>query len=146
MLKKSLYLLAGWFLPGLGHIIYGKRFKGFLYLVLIVSLILTGVYLQGEIYSPNIWKENAEHTLGPYLPLTANFFTGIFFLIARFSNFANGHIRSANFELANTYILVAGFLNLLVLVDLFDYLIAYPKRDQREKNEKSKNKGEEKEA
>jgi hypothetical protein len=131
-LKVVAYLLAGWFIPGLGHFLYGKKFKAALYFILIVALIVAGVLMEGESYSPQIWQENAEHTMGPYLPLIANFFTGIFFMVAYFTDFANGHIRSPNFEMANTYILVAGFLNILVLVDLLDYLRSYPKRDQKD--------------
>lgn len=130
-----IYLISGWLVPGLGHLIYGKKFKGLMYLILISSLVLLGVYLQGEIFSPRIWIENKEHTLGPYLPLTANFFTGLYFIGAYFSDFANGNIVSKTFEIGNTYILTAGFLNLLVLVDLFDYLIGYKKRDQKNPNQ-----------
>ncbi len=133
--KIPLYILSGWLVPGLGHLIYGKKFKGFMFLALISMLVMVGVSFDGEIYSPRIWAENQEHTLGPYLPLTANFFTGSYFITAYLTTFADGDIKSKSFEIGNTFILTAGFLNLLILVDLFDYMIGYRKKDEQEVNE-----------
>lgn len=129
--RIPLYILLGWLVPGLGHLAYGKYFKGLMFMVLISLLVFSGVYFDGEIYSPRIWAENQEHTLGPYLPLTANVLTGSFFIVAYYTHFADGDIKSRSFEIGNTYILAAGFLNLLIIVDLFDYLIGYRKKDDQ---------------
>lgn len=45
-------LIAGWLIPGLGHLILGKWVRALLLFVSILGMFVIGLALQGKIYSP----------------------------------------------------------------------------------------------
>jgi hypothetical protein len=48
----AMVLIAGWLIPGLGHLILGKWIRALLLFVSILGMFLIGLGLQGKIYSP----------------------------------------------------------------------------------------------
>jgi hypothetical protein len=48
----AMVLLAGWLIPGLGHLLLGKWIRALLLFVSILGMFLLGLGLQGKIYSP----------------------------------------------------------------------------------------------
>jgi hypothetical protein len=48
----AMVLIAGWLIPGLGHLILGKWIRALLLFVSILCMFLIGLGLQGKIYSP----------------------------------------------------------------------------------------------
>lgn len=48
----AMVLIAGWLIPGLGHLLLGKWIRALLLFVSILSMFLIGLGLQGKIYSP----------------------------------------------------------------------------------------------
>ena len=49
----GLVLLAGWLVPGAGHLLLGKWLRGLLLFLSIVTMFFIGIALKGKIYSPN---------------------------------------------------------------------------------------------
>jgi hypothetical protein len=49
----AMVLIAGWFIPGLGHLMLGKWIRALLLFVSIVAMFAIGLALQGKIYSPS---------------------------------------------------------------------------------------------
>jgi hypothetical protein len=49
----AMVLIAGWLIPGLGHLILGKWIRALLLFVSIVSMFAIGLAMQGTIYSPS---------------------------------------------------------------------------------------------
>ena len=49
----AMVLIAGWLIPGLGHLILGKWIRALLLFVSIVSMFAIGLAMQGKIYSPS---------------------------------------------------------------------------------------------
>jgi len=45
-------LVAGWLIPGLGHLILGKWIRALLLFVSILGMFLAGLAMQGKIYQP----------------------------------------------------------------------------------------------
>jgi uncharacterized membrane protein len=48
----AMVLVAGWLIPGLGHLILGKWVRALLLFVSILAMFLIGLSAQGKIYSP----------------------------------------------------------------------------------------------
>jgi len=46
-------LVAGWLIPGLGHLILGKWIRALLLFLSILGMFLIGLAMQGKIYSPS---------------------------------------------------------------------------------------------
>ena len=46
-------LIAGWLVPGLGHLLLKKWIRASLIFVSILSMFLIGLALKGKVYSPN---------------------------------------------------------------------------------------------
>src|SRR5580658_6464757 len=49
----ALALLAGWLVPGAGHLLLGKWVRGLLLMASILGMFAIGIALQGKVYSPN---------------------------------------------------------------------------------------------
>src|SRR5579863_4709373 len=49
----SLVLLAGWLIPGAGHLMLGKWVRALLLAAAILTMFTVGVALGGKLYSPN---------------------------------------------------------------------------------------------
>ena len=48
-----LVLIAGWLVPGAGHLLLGKWVRGLLLFVTLMLMFGIGLALKGKIYSPN---------------------------------------------------------------------------------------------
>lgn len=48
----AMVLVAGWLIPGLGHLLLGKWVRALLLFVSILGMFLIGIGLQGKLYSP----------------------------------------------------------------------------------------------
>jgi uncharacterized membrane protein len=49
----AMVLIAGWLIPGLGHLILGKWIRALLLFLSILGMFLVGLAMQGKIYSPS---------------------------------------------------------------------------------------------
>jgi hypothetical protein len=49
----AMVLIAGWLIPGLGHLILGKWIRALLLFLSIVGMFLIGLAMQGKIYPPS---------------------------------------------------------------------------------------------
>ena len=46
----TLVMVASWLVPGAGHLWFGRRQKGLIFLVTLPLMFLTGIWLQGRIF------------------------------------------------------------------------------------------------
>jgi uncharacterized membrane protein len=49
----AMVLVAGWLIPGLGHLILGKWVRALLLFLSIIAMFLIGLAMQGKIYAPS---------------------------------------------------------------------------------------------
>ena len=109
-----LVCLAAWLVPGAGHLWLGRRQKGLIFLVVLPLMFLTGIWLDGRIFP----FEFSEPLVG--LAAVANLGVGLPWFAARALEIGGGVVTAASYEYGNTYMIVAGLLNFLVLLDVFD--------------------------
>jgi hypothetical protein len=104
-----------WIFPGLGHLVVGRRGSALLYALIVTATFLLGLSFEGRLYSPE-----------PGQPLTllatfAVYGAGLLNLAARFlSSNPTGSILSVTYEYGCAFLLTAGLMNLLLMLDAYD--------------------------
>lgn len=109
-----LLCIGAWLVPGGGHLWLGRRQKGLVFLTMIPLMFLIGLGLHGAIFPFQV----AEPLAG--LAAVAELGTGLPWLLARALGTGEGLVTSATWEYGNTFMIVAGLLNFLVMLDAFD--------------------------
>jgi hypothetical protein len=109
-----LLCLAAWVIPGAGHLWMGRRQKGIVFMAAIPVMFLVGLLLHGRIFP----FELSEPLVG--LAAVANLGAGAPWLLARLLEAGAGTVTAASYEYGNCFLIVAGLLNFLVILDAFD--------------------------
>jgi hypothetical protein len=83
-------------------------------------MFLTGLWLGGHVFAVT-GKEPGISVLIQLLPMSANVGAGLLYIFCWVTNtgFAE-HAQLLTFEYGNTFLLVAGLLNYLAMLDAFD--------------------------
>jgi len=110
----GLICLAAWLVPGLGHALYGKMSKAIVLLVVIVSLYAAGLACGGRLF-PFAGDEPLV-----YLAALAQWAIGAPRALAFAAGWGAGDVVAATYEYGNTFLIVAGLLNMLTVLDVFD--------------------------
>ncbi len=110
-----------WIVPGAGHLMLRKTARGVLFFVLVVATLWIGCVLQGNLYVP------VEGQPLTYLATLGCMGLGVPYFVLRYLVGYHGDIVSAGFEYGTAFILTAGLMNLLLVLDAWD--IAQGKKD-----------------
>jgi len=112
----SLVLLcvASWAVPGLGHLWLKRRSKGLIFLVALTLMFGIGLMLNGRLFPFTL----ADPLVG--LAAVANLGVGVVYFLAGALGFGLGNVRAVTYEYGNTFLIVAGLLNFLVILDACD--------------------------
>ncbi|MCX7975184.1 MAG: hypothetical protein N3B16_11925 [Candidatus Aminicenantes bacterium] len=113
-IKAWFCFIAGWFIPGLGHLIQKKFWRGLIFFVCIGGMASLGLAMGGKIYSFRF--DNPLMVLTVFADLGNSFL----FILARLFPIGRGVLESPTFEFGTAYIAGAGLLNYLVALDAFD--------------------------
>ena len=110
------YLIAAaaWLVPGAGHLWLGRTQKGLIFLVLLPLMFATGLWLEGRLFP----FQPSEPLVA--LAAFADVGIGIPYFVAKGLSLGAGNVISWAYEYGNTFIIVAGLLNMLVVLDAFD--------------------------
>jgi hypothetical protein len=114
--KTGLVLLelAAWAVPGAAHLWLGRRQKGLVFLIVLPLMFAIGLWLQGRLFPFDISQPLVA------LAAVADVGLGVPFLVARFFQLGTGRVVAVTFEYGNAFLIVAGLLNFLVMLDAFD--------------------------
>lgn len=109
-----LLCLAAWAVPGAGHLWMGRRQKALVFMLALPAMFLIGLLLHGRIFP----FEFSEPLVG--LAAVADLGLGVPWLLARLLEAGAGTVTAATYEYGNCFLIVAGLLNLLVILDAYD--------------------------
>jgi Family of unknown function (DUF6677) len=109
--------LAGWFVPGLGHILQGRFIRGILLMAAVFTMFFAGLGMQGKVYSFNTGD------LLDILGFVGDVGAGLLYFIARWMDWGAGNIHRAVADYGTKYIVVAGLLNVIATVDAYHIAI-----------------------
>jgi len=106
--------VAAWLVPGAGHLLLGRRARGVLFCALVLISLAIGCKLHGNLYQ-----------VVPGQPLTwlATFGTmgmGLPYFALRYGLDYRGEVVAAGYEYGTAFILTAGLMNLLLVLDAWD--------------------------
>jgi hypothetical protein len=106
--------VLSWLVPGAGHLLQGRRDKGLVFLLVLPLMFGIGLWLQGRLF-PLEWSDPLV-----FLGAIADRGIGLPYLIASFADAGTGTVTAASYEYGNTFLMTAGLLNFLVMLDAFD--------------------------
>ena len=107
-------MLLALLFPGLGHAFAGRRARGLAYLLLVGTAFAAGLALGGTFGS------FSGGTAGTVLTAVATHGALLPALAAEAAGLGPGDPRSRSFEVATTYLVVAGVMNVLLAFDAWD--------------------------
>ena len=105
---------AAWAVPGAGHVWLGQRIKGTIFLVALTLMFAIGLAIQGRLFP----FEFSEPLVG--LAACADVGIGLPYFFAVATSQGVGDVRAIGYEYGNAFLIVAGLLNLLVVIDAYD--------------------------
>ena len=109
-----LAMVLAWLVPGLGHFYLGRRGRAALFFLLIVVSLWVGTSLQGNLYRP---------VPGQPLTLLATLGAmgmGVPYFLLRYGMGYAGDIVGAGYEYGTAFLLTAGLMNWLLMLDAWD--------------------------
>lgn len=108
-------LALAWLFPGLGHFSLGRRKTALAFALIVTATFLAGISFQGRLYSIEA---------GQPLTMLATFAVygaGLLNIAARIlSDNPGGTILSPTYEYGCAFLLTAGLMNLLLVLDAWD--------------------------
>ena len=105
---------AAWFIPGAGHLWLGRLSKGITFLIVLPLMFAVGLWLEGRLFPFEISQPLVA------LAAFADLGIGLPFAVARGLGAGAGRVTAITYEYGNTFLIVAGLLNMLVVIDAFD--------------------------
>lgn len=112
--------VAAWAVPGLGHLLQRRWARALLLGGSVWGMFFTGLLMGGHLFRMSGGDQGLSGLL-QVLPMIANAGTGLLYVFCWLTNsgFAD-HAQMVTYEYGNTFLLVAGLLNYLAMLDAFD--------------------------
>jgi hypothetical protein len=103
-------LIAGWLVPGAGHFLLRKWYRGALLAGSIFSLFALGIAMQGKLYS------SAKDILD-LLGLAGDLGNGLLYVVSRAMGLGADTVQVTVADWGSRFIVVAGMLNVISAID-----------------------------
>jgi hypothetical protein len=111
-----------WFVPGLGHLLQRRWWRGILMGSAVWFSFFIGLAMGGHMFDLNAPEGSSQILQVP--PMIANLGTGALYVISWLLGygFADDPAQAARatYEYGNTFLLIAGLMNYLAMLDAFD--------------------------
>jgi hypothetical protein len=102
--------IAGWLVPGLGHLLLRKWGRAIVYFLAVGTLAVAGLALRGNIFSASL---DAFDLLG----FLADVGAGVFYFVSKFIQNGGPDVSRAAGDYGTRFFATAGVLNLLCALD-----------------------------
>ncbi len=106
--------LAAWAVPGAGHLLQNRWQKGVVFLVVLPLMFILGLAMHGRIFP----FEFSEPLVG--LAAVGELGVGVLYFLTRLFGYGTGTVTAVTYEYGYAFMIVAGLLNMLVVLDAFD--------------------------
>jgi hypothetical protein len=107
-------VVLGWLVPGLGHWLTGQARKAVVFFVILGGMFALGLAFQGQLFAFD------TSDLLVSLAAVAQWALGAPRLVAAILGAGSGNVVAVTYEYGNTFLIVAGLLNMLVVLDAYD--------------------------
>ena len=106
--------VAGWLVPGLGHLLQGRWGRACVFIVAVGGLAMTGLLMRGNVFP--LHSEDPFGTLG----FLADAGSGVFYYFARFLEPGGADLSRTAGEYGTRLIAAAGIVNILSAFDAYE--------------------------
>jgi hypothetical protein len=103
--------LAGWLVPGAGHLIQKRWVRGFLLMLSVFSMFALGLMMSGKVYGAG--PKDLLDALG----LIGDIGSGALYFLAVIGQWGNPAVQIAAADYGTKFIIVAGLMNIVSAVD-----------------------------
>jgi hypothetical protein len=103
--------LAGWLVPGAGHLIQKRWIRGILIFLSVTIMFFSGLGMQGKVYGFNLGD------LLDMLGFIGDFGNGLFYFVARSMDWGQGAIFRATADYGTKFVVCGGLLNFIAAID-----------------------------
>ena len=107
-------VVAAWLVPGAGHWLVGETRKAAIFFGVLVLMVAVGLGFDGRLFPFTL----AEPLV--FLAAVSEWAMVVPRLIAAMADLGDGNVKSVTYEYGNTFLIVSGLLNTLVVLDVFD--------------------------
>ena len=112
--SKYLISAVAWAIPGAGHLWLGRRQKGVTFLLALTLMFAVGLWLEGRLFPFEFTQPLVV------LAAFADLGIGLPYFVAKMLGYGGGRVVAITYEYGNAFAIVAGLLNMLVVLDAFD--------------------------
>ena len=113
VLARVRLCVTAWLIPGLGHVLLGRKWRALILFVSIVSMFLLGLAMKGEFFSAH--SASYLQTLG----YCGELCVGVAMPAANFFGYS-GDAFFASSDYGTAFLVAAGMLNVLAILDAYD--------------------------
>ena len=106
-------LLAGWLVPGAGHLLLGKWVRALLLFASVLGMYLIGLGLVGKVYVPNTGD------LLDMLGFAGQLGSGVLYILSRVFGWGAASVVNTLADYGTKFLVVAGLLNVIAAVDAY---------------------------
>ena len=106
--------VAAWLVPGAGHLWLGRRRKAAIFFPVLTLMFGVGLWLEGRLFPFRLDQPLVA------LEALAELGLGLPYVAARLAGAGMGRVVAITYEYGNAFLIVAGILNMLVVLDVFD--------------------------
>ena len=103
--------LAGWLIPGLGHILLRRWVRGVLVFLCVTVMFVCGLGMQGRVYGFNLGD------LLDMLAFVGDFGNGALYFLARGMDWGQSAIFRATADYGTKFLVCGGLLNVIAAID-----------------------------
>lgn len=107
-------LLAAWLVPGLGHLLLGRKVRAAVFSSLVVAAFLTGIALAGELAVPRAGNPFS------WIATFGCVGNGALYFAAKLLGLGQGDPSAVGFLYGKTFLYTGGLMNLLCVLDVSD--------------------------
>jgi predicted membrane channel-forming protein YqfA (hemolysin III family) len=108
------FAIAGWIVPGLGHLLQGQWGRACIFLAAVGGLAVAGLLMRGNVFPPH--SDDPFGTLG----FLADAGCGVFYYFAHFIEAGGPDLSRAAGEYGTRLFAAAGIVNLLSALDAYE--------------------------
>ena len=112
--KVARVCVLAWLVPGLGHFAVGQSRKAAIFFA-----VLTAMYVIGLAFGGRLLPFTFDEPL-VFLGAAAEWMVFVPRVLSGIAGLGPGDVIAATYEYGNTFLIVAGLLNALVILDAFD--------------------------
>jgi len=116
-MRSVMIVVLAWLIPGAGHLMQKRWIRGLLLMGSVLAMFAFGLAMDGKIYQPNTGD------MLDILGFIGDIGAGGLYILGRTFEWGSAAIAFAIADYGTKYIVVAGLLNIMAIVDAYNISI-----------------------